>query len=149
MQSRYCCSRKTVLSSVLKFDKPPCCYWSESAKISNLQRRVLIYSAMYYRMNASVVSDYDYDSLCYQLAGMQKEFEEEAKKSRYYYAFYDFEGYTGFHLMSRLTESDSIEICNLAEIVYSYWLENTTQEEREMIMKGIMDAKAPEVKKYL
>lgn len=133
----------------ISFSKAPCRYWSEQAKITHLQRRILLYSIMYYRMNVSVVSDYDYDAICYQLARMQKEYPDAAKKSMYWHVFYDFEGYTGYYLSYRLDSKELDYLTNLAEIVYSYWLENTEPKERELILKGVIHASKAKPKKYL
>ena len=132
-------------NKVIKFSKTPSCYWSIETKISHLQRRILLYSFMYYRMNVNVISDYDYDALCYQLQEMQYEVDiNTLKKTKYYYAFYDFEAFTGFHLVPRLNKEDFEVISNLAELVYNAWYENTTEEQRQMATKGIY-----EVKNYL
>ena len=133
----------------IDFNCMPCLYWSEQAKITHLQRRILLYSVMYYRMNVSVVSDYDYDAMCFQLARMQKEHPDAAKKSMYWHAFYDFEGYTGYHLTYRLDDKELIYLTDLAQLVYSYWLENTEPEERELILKGAMHAPKAKPKRYL
>lgn len=98
---------------------------------------------MYYRMNVNVISDYDYDAMCYQLKEMQdKASEDTLKKTMYYYAFYDFEGYTGYHLVPRLTNEDFNIISNLAELVYNSWYSNTTEEERMLASKGIYKIKS-------
>ena len=122
------------------FSKAPSCYWSESAKITNLQRRILLHSIMYYGLNVSVISDYDYDKMCYQLVDMQNNAsDEECEKSMYWYAFYDFDGHTGFHLSSRLTMEDFEYLKDLAHRVYDYWLKNTTPEERSLVLKGVLE----------
>lgn len=126
--------------TAIDFSKPPCCYWSESAKITNLQRRVLLHSIMYYGLDVSVISDYDYDAMCYQLVEMQKKAsKEECEKTMYWYAFYDFDGHTGFHLSSRLNAEDFEYLKALAHNVYDYWCKNTTPEERRMILKGTLE----------
>lgn len=126
--------------TAIDFSKPPCCYWSESAKMSNLQRRILLHSIMYYGLNVSVVSDYDYDEMCYQLVEMQNEAsQKECEKSMYWYAFYDFDGHTGFHLSSRLKMEDFEFLKALAHEVYDSWLKNTTPEERRLILKGTFE----------
>ena len=87
----------------IDFSKPPSSNWSNISKISYLQRRVIVYSLMYYEHNESCVSDFRYDAIVHQLVRMQNESsEKELKKTTYYYAFYDFDGSTGYYLASRL-----------------------------------------------
>lgn len=94
-------------SEGIDFSKMPCIYWSEETKISYLQRRVIVYSIMYYEFNASCVTDFVYDAIVRQLTKMQKETDEKTLRStKYFYVFYDFDGSTGFYLYSRLSEED-------------------------------------------
>lgn len=78
--------------------------WSIVDKISFLQRKIIILSILYYDMDESPLSDREYDELSYQLLELQK--DQNASQSQYWYAFYDFDGTTGFHLRDRLTEKD-------------------------------------------
>ena len=48
---------------MIDFSKMPCIYWSDSTKISYLQRRIIVYSIMYYEQNESCVPDKYYDSI--------------------------------------------------------------------------------------
>lgn len=106
----------------MDFSKMPCVYWSESTKISYLQRRIIVYSIMYYENNESCVSDAYYDELSKQLVEMQKSCsKEEFEKSTYYYAMYDFDGSTGFDIPSRLTDYDRKYLTNIASHVYYQW----------------------------
>lgn len=117
---------------MIDFSKMPCIYWSDSAKISYLQRRIIVYSIMYYEQNESCVSDKYYDSLSYQLVDLQKSCDvEEFKKSTYYYAMYDFDGSTGFDIPSRLTKHDLKYLTNIASHVYKQWKDSTTIKERK------------------
>lgn len=100
---------------MINFNKCPCLYWSDTAKISYLQRRIIIYSIMYYELNESCISDRDYDSISKQLVELQncaskKDFEE----SQYYYAMHDFDGSTGFDIPSRLTDKDREYLTHIA-----------------------------------
>lgn len=107
---------------MIDFSKMPCIYWSDSAKISYLQRRIIVYSIMYYEQNESCVSDKYYDSLSYQLVNLQKSCDkEEFKKSEYYYAMYDFDGSTGFDIPSKLLPHDLEYLTNIASHVYKQW----------------------------
>lgn len=128
---------------VIGFNKAPSCYWSEHAKIEHLQRRILLYSYMYYKMNVNVVSDYDYDAICYQLVDMQSKADPKAlKRTKYYYVFKDFDGHTGFHLISGLTNTDRCYIDGLANMVYDAYESATTPEQRILLSKGLYHPKS-------
>lgn len=117
---------------MIDFSKMPCIYWSDSAKISYLQRQIIVYSIMYYEQNESCVSDKYYDSLSYQLVDLQKSCDiEELKKSTYYYAMYDFDGSTGFDIPSKLTKHDLEYLTSIASHVYKQWKDSTTEKERK------------------
>lgn len=116
---------------MIDFSKMPCVYWSDSAKISYLQRRIIVYSIMYYEQSESCVSDKEYDSISQQLVELQKTCDySEFRNSTYFYAMYDFDGSTGFDIPSRLTRHDRQYLTNIASHVYERWKENTTEEER-------------------
>lgn len=107
---------------MIDFKKAPCIYWTDSMKISYLQRRIIVYSIMYYEHNESCVTDAYYDSISHQLVELQNQATfEEFRKSTYYYAFYDFDGNTGFHIPSRLTKYDREHLTKIASIVYGFW----------------------------
>lgn len=107
---------------MIDFSKAPCIYWSNTAKISYLQRRIIVWSIMYYENDESCVPDHVYDSVSHQLAALQKEAtQEEWEKSTYYYAMFDFDGNTGFDIPSRLTKKDREHLGNIAAAVYDQW----------------------------
>lgn len=111
---------------MIDFSKAPCIYWSDTAKISYLQRRIIVYSIMYYEHNESCVSDAEYDSISRQLVKLQKKASKEAwEKSTYYYAMHDFDGSTGFDIPSRLTKKDREYLTDIARIVHEQWVRNT------------------------
>lgn len=112
----------------VKFDRVPRLYWSERLKISHMQRRVIVYSIMYYELDESCVSDEKYGSIVKQLLEMQKSAKREVlEKTAYYYAMYDFDGSTGFHLYKRLKKKDREHLLELAkEILYVYKKERST-----------------------
>ncbi len=100
---------------MIDFNKCPCLYWSDTTKISHLQRRIIVYSIMYYEHNESCISDREYDLISKQLVELQKSAsKEDFKKSTYYYAMYDFDGSTGFDIPSRLTKKDRNYLTNIA-----------------------------------
>ncbi len=109
---------------MIDFNKMPCIYWSDSTKISYLQRRVLVYSIMYYENDESCVSDKYFDSIAHQLVAMQKENPTEFRKSTYYYAMHDFDASTGFNLPSRLTKYDRKYLNHIAATVHNSWVKN-------------------------
>lgn len=111
---------------MIDFSKAPCIYWSNSAKISYLQRRIIVWSIMYYEHDESCVPDYVYDSVSHQLAELQKRVsKEELEKSTYYYAMHDFDGSTGFDIPSRLTKKDRRYLTGIANAVYKQWKKST------------------------
>lgn len=111
---------------MIDFSKAPCIYWSNSTKISYLQRRIIVWSIMYYEHNESCVPDSMYDSVSHQLVELQKQAsKEEFEKSRYYYAMHDFDGSTGFDIPSRLTKKDHEYLRTLAMIIHDQWRSET------------------------
>ena len=107
---------------MIDFSNMPCIYWSDSAKISYLQRRIIVYSIMYYENDESCVSDAEYDSISRQLAAMQKQVsQEELEKTTYYYAMFDFDGSTGFDIPARLLKKDRAYLTRLANVIHSQW----------------------------
>lgn len=110
----------------ISFDHLPSKYWDDYVKISYLQRRVIVYSIMYYELDASCISDQQYDNISRQLVQLQHSVDmDEFKKSTYHYAMYDFDGSTGFHIPSRLTTEDREYLTGIATMVYQRWKEHT------------------------
>lgn len=105
----------------IDFDRMPSVYWSPTTKMSYLQRRVLVYSMMYYEYNESCVSDQFYDGISKQLVRLQKRYPDEFKETEYYYAMYDFDGTTGFDLPDRLNDSDKNRIELISNVIYRKW----------------------------
>lgn len=110
----------------INFDVMPCKYWSNTTKMSYLQRRIIVYSIMYYEANESCVSDRFYDNISHQLVKlMQESSEEQCKATTYWYAFYDFDGSTGFDIPSRLTKKDREYLSMIATYVHQKWRRET------------------------
>lgn len=124
---------------MIDFSKMPCIYWSDTTKISYLQRRIIVWSIMYYEHDESCVPDRVYDDVSHQLVELQKQASKEAwEKSTYYYAMYDFDGSTGFDIPSRLTKKDREYLTHIAYIVYEQWKRDTTHKQRkEQINVGV------------
>lgn len=92
--------------------------WDNTTKLSFLQRRVIVYSIQYYMMNATVISDQQYDACARQLEALMKECtQEECEKSRYWYCMRNFTSATGFDLYSKLTDEDRKYLSHIADIV--------------------------------
>lgn len=107
---------------MVDFNNAPCIYWSNSTKISYLQRRIIVWSIMYYELNESCVSDQVYDSVSHQLVELQRKAnKEEFEKSTYYYAMHDFDGSTGFDIPSRLNKRDKDYLTSIANLIYKQW----------------------------
>jgi len=114
---------------MIDFSKMPCIYWSDTTKISYLQRRIIVWSIMYYELNESCVPDCDYDSVSHQLVELQKKAsKEEFEKSRYYYAMHDFDGSTGFDIPSRLNKKDYQYLKSIAMIVHDQWKQDKKEK---------------------
>lgn len=126
---------------MIDFSKMPCLYWSDATKISYLQRRIIVYSIMYYEQNESCVSDQYYDSISRQLVELQRTCDPaEFKKSIYYYAMCDFDGSTGFDIPSRLTKYDYEYLTNIASHVYEQWKDSTTMRRRKQKKRRALNA---------
>ena len=122
---------------MIDFSNMPCIYWSNSTKISYLQRRIIVYSIMYYEHNESCISDAEYDSISRQLVELQKSVsKEEFEKSKYYYAMHDFDGSTGFDIPSRLTHKDIEHLTTLALFVHKRWVMETKGARNDKV-KGL------------
>lgn len=106
----------------MDFNKMPCVYWSDITKINCLQRRIIIYSIMYYELNESCISDIEFDKLSKQLVKLQSECsEKEFKKTKYYYVLHDFDGSTGYDIYSKLNKQDKEYLFHLAEFILDKW----------------------------
>lgn len=106
------------------FSHLPALYWNNTTKASYLQRRIIVYSIMYYERAESCVSDRYYDNISHQLVKlMQDSTKQEMEKTQYWYAMYDFDGSTGFDIPSRLTEHDRKYLSVVASYVYKQWKE--------------------------
>lgn len=111
---------------MIDFSKAPCIYWSDITKISYLQRRIIVYSIMYYDNDESCITDKEYDSISRQLVELQKSVsKEDFEKSQYYYAMHDFDGSTGFDIPSRLTKKDREYLAHIAAIVHERWAKDS------------------------
>lgn len=92
-------------------------YWTEAEKISFLQRVILIHSYLYYEKDSPVWTDKQFDEVAKQLAEMQSrhDFMWTKNRTQYGYAFYDFDGTTGFLLWGRSKKKDKEQIAGISE----------------------------------
>lgn len=106
----------------INFSKVPCIYWSNKTKANYLQRRIIVYSIMYYRLNESCVSDAKYEAIVKQFIELKSMMDpDEFKKTTYHYVMYDFDGSTGFDLYYRLNSYDRQYLTGIAESVLEQW----------------------------
>lgn len=106
----------------LDLDVLPIKYWSTKTIMSYIQRRIIVYSIMYYELSESCITDKDFDELSHQLVELMKATPKEiCKESQYWYAMYDFDGSTGFDIPDRLTDSDRDYLTKIAQHVLKNW----------------------------
>ena len=102
----------------IDFTEFPVCLWRESAQISYLQNYIAVHSIIYYRLNESIISDHRFDFAAKQLKQMQDDADiDTLLESRYYYAFSDFNGSTGFGLFRKLSHQDYEKFLDIAQRV--------------------------------
>lgn len=100
----------------------PTRYWNNKTRIEYLQRRIIVFSIMYYELSESILDDKQYDSIAYQLVEyMNTTPKEILEQTKYWYVFYDFDGSTGFYLSYRLTEEDKDYLYKIAQQVKALW----------------------------
>ena len=110
-------------NQIIDFSKCPSLYWSNTTKVSYLQRRIIIHSIIYYELGNSVITDKQFDILSNQLMEMQNELSyKEFRETTYYYALHDFDGTTGFHIANRLTAYDLKYLTNIAEHILDRYI---------------------------
>lgn len=94
----------------------PCKWWDNKTRISFIQRRIIVFSIMYYELDESVLSDQEYDAASHQLVTLMENTPQSVlEKTRYWYCMYNFDGSTGFDLYSRLNKKDKDQLFSLAE----------------------------------
>lgn len=88
--------------------------WSLKDKIEFLQRKIILNSIVYYEFDTNFLSDRYYDSISRQLVELCREYGD-ISDTQYGYAMGDFDGTTGFDLVSRLTEEDREYLTNMVK----------------------------------
>ena len=100
----------------------PTRYWNNKTRIEYIQRRIIVFSIMYYELSESPLDDKQYDSIAYQLVEyMNTTPKEILEQTKYWYVFYDFDGSTGFYLSYRLTTEDKDYLYKIAQQVKALW----------------------------
>lgn len=100
----------------------PTRYWNNKTRIEYIQRRIIVFSIMYYELSESPLDDKQYDSIAYQLVEyMNTTPKEILEQTKYWYVFYDFDGSTGFYLPYRLTKEDKDYLYKIAQQVKALW----------------------------
>lgn len=109
----------------LNLDVLPVKYWDMTTIISWLQRRIIVYSIMYYEMSESCITDKSFDELSHQLVELMNSNPQEVlEQTTYWYAMYDFDGSTGFDIPDRLTKSDREYLTTIASHVQKQYRES-------------------------
>ena len=105
------------------FDKElPTLYWNIKTRIEFLQRRIIVFSIMYYELNESVISDKQFDDISHQLVEYMNTTEKEIlEKTQYYYVLKDFDGSTGFYIFDNLNEKDKKYLTQIANHISSLY----------------------------
>lgn len=100
----------------------PTRYWNNKTRIEYIQRRIIVFSIMYYELSESPLDDKQYDSIAYQLVEyMNTTPKKILEQTKYWYVFYDFDGSTGFYLPYRLTPEDKDYLYKIAQHVKALW----------------------------
>ena len=91
--------------------------WTLLDKINFVQRKILLNSVLYYIYDTNFISDAHYDDCCKKLVKLHTAYGPDfVEDSMYGYAFYDFDGSTGYHLYNRLTLEDQAYLAILIQL---------------------------------
>lgn len=89
-------------------------------QINWLQRRIIVYSYIYYECNQNLVSDREYDAKSKELVALKETYPDLWKTSEYYSQFGDdYNGATGFTLYHSLSEYQKKIIRSIASCCLS------------------------------
>lgn len=92
--------------------------WDLITKIDHLQRKIILNSILYYEYNMSNISDFYYDDMCKQLVVYQHIYSRHGDiitDTKYGYAYFDFDGSTGYHLFDRLNVYDKKYLLSITD----------------------------------
>lgn len=98
----------------INLDVLPIRYWNIKTIIEYIQRKIIIYSIMYYELNQSCIPDKSFDEISKQLVELKNTNPEIYKTTKYYYVLKDFDGSTGFYIYDMLNEKDKQYLTNIA-----------------------------------
>ena len=98
-------------------------YFSLKAKMSTMQRFIIVHSILYYSKNTSVIADKEFDTVARELVKLKNENEADYKETDYYYCMKDFDGTTGFDLYDRLNIHDKMYLTCIADNVLKSYKE--------------------------
>ena len=103
----------------------PTRYWNNKTRIEYIQRRIIVFSIMYYELSESPLDDKQYDSIAYQLVEyMNTTPKEILEQTKYWYVFYDFDGSTGFYIYDMLNKKDKQYLTNIANHILKLYNSN-------------------------
>lgn len=94
--------------------------WTLLEKLNVLQRRIIVYSIMYYMLNESCISDKEYDAISRMYMQLAEEAPQDVlEQTQYWNCFSDFDGNTGFDLYYRLSDHEQEYLTKIASTVLS------------------------------
>lgn len=101
---------------IYNLSKPPFCYWDLLSTTNFLQRRIIVYSLLYYELDVTAITDKQFDCMAKQLVRLHEKVGRGnvSRKTQYGYALYDFDGTTGFDIADRLNKNDKNYLMDLA-----------------------------------
>jgi NAD-dependent DNA ligase len=91
-------------------------YWSDKTKIELLQKWLIVHSIIYYELDSNLIDDSMYDANAKQLYKMQKQCQEAASESKWWYVFKGFQG-SGFDLYRKLKREHKLVLMQQAKYV--------------------------------
>ena len=94
--------------------------WTLLEKLNVLQRRIIVYSIMYYILNESCISDQEYDAISRMYMQLAEEAPQDVlEQTQHWNCFSDFDGNTGFDLYYRLPDCEQEYLTKIALLVMS------------------------------
>lgn len=100
----------------------PTLYWNIKTRIEYIQRRIIVFSIMYYELNESIISDKQFDDISHQLVEyMNTTNKDILENTQYWYVLKDFDGSTGFYIPDNLNKNDKEYLTNIAKHILSLY----------------------------
>lgn len=92
--------------------------WTLIEIVNYWQRKIIVWSILYYQWDVSLVTDRCFDEKSKLLVKLQSDLtKDELLKTTYGYVMLDFDGSTGFDLRSRLTKDDRVYLDRVSRMV--------------------------------